>query len=104
MAWNVWANLVGALIAAAVGLAAILRGWLLPWMERCVFRPRWLGAAELCIAAAMGIGALALSGAGDHWTWLPLLVGPFLLASAACMLVSQVPPADLRGVGAPPSG
>lgn len=92
MAWYVWANLVGALVLAVMGSAAVIRGWSVPWLSSRVLRPRMRGVAMLCVAAALAVGGLGLSGANDRWQWLPLVGGPLLLAGAALLLLSSAPP------------
>jgi hypothetical protein len=88
--WNVWANLVGALVLVVLGLLAVLRGWLFPWLDRQVFRPRMAGASMLCMAVSLAIGGLALS-SGLRWRLGPLFGLPFLLAGSMLALLSKAP-------------
>ncbi len=90
MGWGVWVFLVGALILALLGLLAVLRGWLFPWLDRQVFRPRMAGASMLCMAVYLAIGGLALS-SGLRWRLGPLFGLPFLLAGSMLTVLSKAP-------------
>lgn len=95
-------SVVVALLFAASGVAAITRGWVLPWNRRHVRRVRLYGwgqsvaASGLCCQVVFG---LVSSGIGIR-QWGTLTGGGLLLTGLLVMAVSQRG-GDRQGSGTP---
>ncbi|MGZ9934877.1 hypothetical protein ACXNSR_33950 [Streptomyces sp. NC-S4] len=89
---------VVALLLAASGVAALSRGWLLPWQRRHIVRLRLFGWAQLLIAAALGsqvIGLLAVDPVYRSVATMPGVVA--VLLGLVLITRAQRPPRTRQG-------
>jgi hypothetical protein len=56
MRYSTALGLLAAGVLAAGGVAALTRGWVVPWLRRSVVRPALWGAGALVFAAGMATG------------------------------------------------
>ncbi|MFE9920725.1 hypothetical protein ACFYQA_03870 [Streptomyces sp. NPDC005774] len=98
----VLAVLVASLIAAS-GVAAVTRGWVLPWNRRRVYRVRLYGWGQLVLAFGLCcqvLFGLVISNLGIRSLVTLTGVG-LLLTGLIVMTVSQRPGANRQGSGTP---
>ncbi|WP_318841302.1 hypothetical protein [Streptomyces sp. SS1-1] len=98
----VLAVLVVSLIAAS-GVAAVTRGWVLPWNRRRVHRVRLYGWGQLGVALGLCCQVLFGLMIGDPGVraLMTLTGGVLLLTGIIVMMVSQRPGAHRQGGGTP---
>ncbi|WP_432044074.1 hypothetical protein [Streptomyces cadmiisoli] len=92
-----------ALLIAASGVAAITRGWVLPWNRRHIRRVRLYGWGQLIVAVGLCwqvVFGLLVSGIGVR-QFMTLTGSGLLLAGLIVMMVSQRPGANRPGSGMP---
>ncbi|WP_406726803.1 hypothetical protein WJ438_22320 [Streptomyces sp. GD-15H] len=96
-------SVVMALLIAASGLAAVTRGWVLPWNRRSVRRVRLYGWGQLVMAFGLCcqvLFGLVITGPGIREWGAPSGIA-LLLTGIIVMMVSQRPGANRQGSGMP---
>ncbi|MGX4694787.1 hypothetical protein [Streptomyces sp. JNUCC 63] len=92
-----------ALLIAASGIAAVTRGWVLPWNRRSVRRVRLYGWGQLMLAFALCwqvVFGLVISGP-DIREWGAASGIALLLTGIIVMIVSQHTGRNRQGTGTP---
>ncbi|MFB7110482.1 hypothetical protein [Streptomyces sp. NPDC056291] len=90
-----------ALLAAASGIAAVTRGWVLPWNRHRVRRVRLYGWGQLMVAVAVGRQAVFWWVISDPIvrSWAVLPGSGLLVAGLLVMAVSQRAGGNRQGSG-----
>ncbi|WP_411105215.1 hypothetical protein [Streptomyces sp. cmx-4-9] len=92
-----------ALLLAASGVAAVMRGWVLPRNRRHIRSPRLYGSGQLVSAFALCwqvVFGLVISDAGTRH-WGTLTGGAILVTGLMVMLVGQLARGSREGVSTP---
>ncbi|MEU1692766.1 hypothetical protein ABZ590_14985 [Streptomyces hirsutus] len=96
-------SVVVALLIAASGVAAVTRGWVLPWNRRSVRRVRLYGWGQLVMASGLCcqvVFGLVISGPRvREWGAMSGIV--LLLTGCIVMMVSQYTGRNRQGSGMP---
>ncbi|MFD8985095.1 hypothetical protein [Streptomyces sp. NPDC059564] len=92
-----------ALLIATSGVAAVIRGWVLPMNRRHVRSPRLYGSGQLVTAFALCwqvVFGLVISDAGTR-QWGALTGGAMMVAGLIVMLAGQLAGGRREGSGTP---